>query len=164
MPGRVLGDLGERHVGVDHDQPGRLQVGLEPPQPPQVGAEGHEAEVGLVAEHGHRHHLDPVGLGVLDRLDDGLGVAARGPSGPGRGRPAWRTGGARPTRPRGRGVRSRPSVYGTGRRAPRRAPFVSRLVRRRHDDGGRSGRGGRLRSRPCPRPAWPHPTPRACRR
>ena len=60
--GGVLADLGERDVAVDDVEARRLQVGLEAPQPPQVGAERHEPEVGLVAEHGDGDDLVAVGL------------------------------------------------------------------------------------------------------
>ena len=69
--------LGERHVAVDEVEAGGGELGLEPAQPPQVGAQRHEAEVGLVAEDGHRHDLVAVGLGRLHRLGDGLGFGQR---------------------------------------------------------------------------------------
>ena len=56
-PGGVLGDLGQRDVGGHRHRTRRLDLGLERPQAPQVGAENHEAEVGLVAEQGGRNDL-----------------------------------------------------------------------------------------------------------
>ena len=73
----VLGQLGERHVGVDDVEPGGGELGLELPQPPQVGTERHERQVGLVAEHRGGHHLHVVGLGRLHRGGDGFGVGQR---------------------------------------------------------------------------------------
>ena len=73
----VLRQLGERDVGVDHVEAGVLQGGLQPTQPPQVGAQRHEREVGLVAEHGDGDHLVAVGLRLLDSGGDGFGVGER---------------------------------------------------------------------------------------
>ena len=70
----VLRHLGERHVGVGHHQAGGGQVGLEALEPPQVGAEGHEPQVGLVAEDGEGDHLVVVGLGRLHRRHHRLPV------------------------------------------------------------------------------------------
>ena len=61
---------------ADRDGTRRLDLGLERPQAPQVGAEHHQAQVGLVAEEGGRHDLVAVRLGRLDRLAEGLGVEA----------------------------------------------------------------------------------------
>ena len=49
-PGGVLGDLGQRHVGLRRHEPGRGGLGLQASQPPEVGAERHEPQVGLVPE------------------------------------------------------------------------------------------------------------------
>ena len=62
-PGGVLGDLGQRDVGGHRHGAGSLDRGLELPQAPQVGAEHHEAQVGLVAQQGGRDDLVAVGLG-----------------------------------------------------------------------------------------------------
>ena len=60
-------------------QAGGGQVGLEALEPPEVGADGHEPEVGLVAEDGEGDHLVVVGLGRLHRRHHRLPVdAARG--------------------------------------------------------------------------------------
>ena len=56
---------------------GRRQVALERPELPEVGAERHDAEVGLVAEQGDRHDLQAGGLRRLDRLLDRRAVRQR---------------------------------------------------------------------------------------
>ena len=61
-PGGVLGDLGQRDVRGHGHGTRRLDLGLERPQAPQVGAEHHQPEVGLVAEKGGRHDLVAVRL------------------------------------------------------------------------------------------------------
>ncbi len=47
-------------------------------RPPQIGTEGHERQIGLVAEHPDRHHLVAVGLGSLHRAGDLLGIGQGG--------------------------------------------------------------------------------------
>ena len=110
----VLGELGERDVGVDDVEPGVLEAGLEPAQAPQVGAEGHEGDVGLVAEHGDGDHLVAVGLGLLDGVGDGLGLGERR-------HPAEQVKHAQPDRG-GDGVDHEGGVYDRPARAPRSTP------------------------------------------
>ena len=120
----VLGQLGERDVGVDDVEPGVLQGGLEPAQAPQVGAEGHEGEVGLVAEHGDGDHLVAVGLGLLDGGGDGLGLGERRHL-------AEQVEHAQPDRG-GDGVDHEGGVYGRPAPAPRSTPWprAPKLARR----------------------------------
>ena len=54
---RVLADLGERHVRVDDREARGLQIGLQRVEPPEVGPDGHDGEVGLVAEQRRGDHL-----------------------------------------------------------------------------------------------------------
>ena len=75
--GGVFADLGERDIGVDHIQPGGLDVGLEPSKPPEIGPQGHERAVGLVTQDHHGDHLVTRALGLLHRGDDGLAVGRR---------------------------------------------------------------------------------------
>ncbi len=136
---RVLGQLGERDVGVDEGEAGRHQLGLEPAEAPQVLAHRHDAEVGLVAEHGHRHHLHTVGLRRLHRRGDGLLL------GPGAG-PEEQVDDAETDR-WDEGFRHAPSVRGvsqTARVGRTQSEVPSRAVpRRRRRAPGRRGARGR---------------------
>jgi hypothetical protein len=53
----VLGHLREGDIGIGHVQAGLLEVGLQTAKAPQVLAESHEADVGLVAENGRGDDL-----------------------------------------------------------------------------------------------------------
>src|SRR5204863_65938 len=79
----VLADLGERHVGVGEVEAGGTQLGLELLETPQVGPDGHETQVGLVAEDGEGDDLAvvfipyPTGIfGEALRRGDGARTAA----------------------------------------------------------------------------------------
>ena len=96
-PGGVLGDLGQRDVGLGGDQAGAGGLGLQAAQPPDVGPERHEAEVRLVAEQGHRDHLVAVRLGGAHRLAQGVRVERRAPAGRRGGGPPSRSSGSEAT-------------------------------------------------------------------
>ena len=75
---RVLRHLGERHEGIGDLQARGVQLGLQLLQSPQVGAQRHEPEVGLVPEHRERHDLMVVGLTRLHRRRDRRRIRAGG--------------------------------------------------------------------------------------
>ena len=53
----VLGQLGHRDIAVDHVEARGHQAGLEVPEAPEVLAQDHEGQVGLVAQDCNRDHL-----------------------------------------------------------------------------------------------------------
>src|SRR5579883_795725 len=74
--GGVLGDLGQRHVGRHRLEACTASGRLEAAELPQIGAQGHEPDVGLVAEQSHAHHLDPGPGGRRHCLAEGGPVQA----------------------------------------------------------------------------------------
>ena len=77
-PGGILGHLGERHVGGDQLQPGRDHLTLQPAQAPLVRTEGHDRQVGLVAQDGGGDRLVAVTVGLLQGAQEGLAVEPGG--------------------------------------------------------------------------------------
>ena len=73
----VLADLGQRDVGVDDVEPGRLDRALQRAQPTQIRPERHQCRVRFVAEHRDAHDLVVGGLASLDRGDDAFAVEPR---------------------------------------------------------------------------------------
>ncbi len=74
---RILRQLRQRDVAVDDVEPSALELGLEPTEPPQIDADRHDDQIGLVAEGGDRDDLVVIGDTSLDRGVDRLSVGVR---------------------------------------------------------------------------------------
>ena len=74
----VLAHFGHRDVGLGHGEAGRLNLGLELAQIPEVLAEHHETGVGLGAHDGRRHDLEAGLDGLGHGRSHGLAVDGAG--------------------------------------------------------------------------------------
>src|ERR1035438_249397 len=154
--GRVLADLGDRHVALSHEKAGRLDPRLKLAQRPEVLTQDHETYVGLRAHDGDAHHLEALTTGVVDGLSHGARVDVRAGVTeqvqyvkPARGRERFWSHGPmlRPHHEHPTWTDAKMKTVGP------EGPTVPRL-----------SRIGRSSSRPFRRRAWPRPSLQACRR
>ena len=70
----VFAEFGNGYIAVGNEHAGGLHCGLKRTQFTHVGSDSHKGNIGLVAKHGHTHHLHATTLCSFYRRNNGLAI------------------------------------------------------------------------------------------